>query len=42
MEAGVVNDYFVVQTPRPLIDASIETAEQLAPNRESCHGVEAA
>jgi hypothetical protein len=42
LEAGVVNDYFLGQAPRPLIDASIQTAEQLAPNRESCQGVEAA
>jgi hypothetical protein len=30
---------FLVHAPRPLVGASIETAEQLAPSRGPCHGV---
>jgi hypothetical protein len=39
MEAGVASGYFLVHAPRPPVETSIETAEQLAPNRGSCHGV---
>jgi hypothetical protein len=42
-EAGVANGCFLMHAPRPLVEASIELAEQLAPSRGSCHGlVEAA
>jgi hypothetical protein len=30
---------FLVHAPRPLVEASIELAEQLAPSRGSCAGV---
>ena len=36
LEAGVANDDFLVHAPRPLIEASIEIAEQLAPRHGSC------
>jgi hypothetical protein len=39
LEAGVVNDYFLVHAPRPPIETSIETAEQLVPNRGSYRSV---
>jgi hypothetical protein len=39
LEAGVANGCFLVHVPRPLIETAIETAEQQAPSRGSCHGV---
>jgi hypothetical protein len=42
LEAGVANDYILMHTPRPLIEALIRTAGRLAPSRGSCRGVEEA
>jgi hypothetical protein len=39
LEVGVANDYFLVGSSRPLTEASIELAEQLAPRCGSCRGV---
>ena len=39
MEVGVANDYFLRHAPTPLVEASIELADQLAPSRGSCRGV---
>jgi hypothetical protein len=39
LEAGVVNGYFLVHAPRPVIEALIRTAGRLAPSRGSCRGV---
>jgi hypothetical protein len=39
LEVGVANGWFLVHASAPLVDASIEMAEQLAPRRGSCHGV---
>jgi hypothetical protein len=39
LEADVANGWFLVHAPRPLINAPIEVAEQLAPTGGSCHGV---
>jgi hypothetical protein len=39
LEAGVVNGCFLVHAARPIVDAPIEMAEQVAPSRGSCHGV---
>ena len=39
LEVGMANGWFLVHTPRPLINAPIEMAEQLAPSRGSCRGV---
>jgi hypothetical protein len=42
VEVGVANGCFLVHAPRPLVEASIEMAEQLAPSRGSRHGIMAA
>jgi len=42
LEAGVADGCFLVQAARPLMEASIKTAEPLAASRGSCPGVEAA
>jgi hypothetical protein len=34
----VVNGYFPLHAPKPVIEASIETAERLAPSRGACRG----
>jgi hypothetical protein len=39
VEAGVANGCFLMHAPRPLVEASIEMAEQLAPTGGSCHGI---
>jgi hypothetical protein len=39
LEVGVANDYLLVDSSRPLAEASIEMAEQLAPRCGSCRGV---
>jgi hypothetical protein len=39
LEAGVANDYFLVDASRPLIEALIRTAGRLAPSGGSCRGV---
>ncbi len=39
MEAGVANDYFLVDASSPVSEALIRPAERLAPSRGSCLGV---
>ena len=39
LEVGMANGCFLVHAARPLVDAPIEMAEQLAPSRGSCCGV---
>jgi hypothetical protein len=39
LEVAVANGCFLVHAARPLVDASIRTAERLAPGRGSCGGV---
>jgi hypothetical protein len=42
VEVAVANGCFLVHAARPLVDASIGTAERLALSRGSGHGVDGA
>jgi hypothetical protein len=39
LEVGMANGCLLLQPPRPLMEASAELAERLAPSRGSCAGV---
>jgi hypothetical protein len=39
LEVSVTNGYLLAHAARPLVNASIDMAAQLAPSRGPCHGV---